>query len=246
MNFTYYSYVSDLIENLKKYRYSFVDYHCKGFFHRRVILRHDIDFDIDAALKMAEMECQNDVRSTYFVMVTSDFYNVHSIDTRIKLRRIIEFGHEIGVHYDELAYPGDIGKIDKIQTNILHEGKILEETIGTAVTTVSMHRPSKEILKSNIEIPGFVNSYNKEFFNDYKYVSDSRRRWREPIEEYIEEEKYERLHILTHPFWYKEEETGLTETLQAFVKRGSMDRYDFLDSNFTNLSNELSREDINE
>lgn len=243
MNFTYDGYIR-LYDLLQSRQYNAANYH--NYTKKCVILRHDIDFDIDAALNMAEIEYENNIKSTYFVIVTSDFYNVHSLESRIKLKRIVELGHEIGVHYDELAYPNDIGNIDKIIKNIQQEGTILEDIVGQTITTVSMHRPSQEIIEKNISIPGFINSYGIEFFHEFKYVSDSRRCWREPIEKYIDEEKYDKLHILTHPFWYKDEELGLTETLKSFVKCGNVDRYDLLDRNFTNLSNELSRGDINE
>ena len=201
MNFTYDSYLG-FIENLLQHKYTIIDYHSFNNYGRCAVLRHDIDFDINAALRLAELECESNIKSTYFVIVTSDLYNVHSFDSRMKLKSIVEFGHEIGVHYDELAYPNDVGNIEKIISNIQYEGKMLEDIIGQSVTTVSMHRPSKGILEENISIPGFINSYGIEFFRNFKYVSDSRRRWREPVEDYIEGEKYERLHILTHPFWY--------------------------------------------
>ena len=47
-----------------------------------------------------------------------------------------------------------------------------------------------------------INSYGQTFFHDFKYLSDSRRRWREPVEEIIRSGTYDRLHILTHAFWY--------------------------------------------
>lgn len=49
-----------------------------------------------------------------------------------------------------------------------------------------------------------VNAYDPYFFNDYKYVSDSMMRWREPIEEYIKDKQFQKFQILTHPIWYRD------------------------------------------
>ena len=42
-----------------------------------IILRHDIDFDVDYALKMAKMENKLNIKSTYFFfLLKSNFYNI--------------------------------------------------------------------------------------------------------------------------------------------------------------------------
>lgn len=243
MQFTYSSYL-EMIKSLRHHGYSVTNYHdCKDK-ERCAILRHDIDYDVDCALKLAEIEADEDIQSTYFVLLTSDFYNPHSSDIREKLKRIDALGHEIGLHYDELSYEDAIGDAEQIIDNIVFEGRILSDIIGKMVSVVSMHRPSKEILDADLEIPGFINSYGHVFFHDFKYVSDSRRRWREPIEDYIEKESFEKLHILTHAFWYNREEKDLKETLREYISKGTIDRYDVLDKNFTRLEDVLSKEDI--
>ena len=40
-----------------------------------LILRHDVDFSLDYALQMAQKEAQNKIRSTYFILLHSPFYN---------------------------------------------------------------------------------------------------------------------------------------------------------------------------
>ena len=44
-----------------------------------VILRHDIDCSLKAALKMAKIEDDLDVTSTYFILLTSEFYNPFNV-----------------------------------------------------------------------------------------------------------------------------------------------------------------------
>lgn len=107
-----------------------------------------------------------------------------------------------------------------------------------------MHRPSKEILKENIIIPGMINTYGKTFFEEFKYVSDSRRNWREPVEEIIVSGKYSRMQILTHAFWYDEKEKGLHDTIKFFINSASRQRYDSLAENFTDLESVIGLDEI--
>ncbi len=241
MQFTYTSYLN-LLKKLKSHGYEIADYHNWMKKRRCVILRHDIDFSIDRAVKMAEFEAENGIFSTYFVIVTSGFYNIHSRDCREKLREICRMGHEAGVHYDETAYM--TADPQEIVKNILYEGRILSDILGHQVNTVSMHRPGREILEMNLDVPGFVNSYSDTFFHKFKYVSDSGRKWREPVEKYIEHTAYERLHILTHAFWYENTEQSLQDTIKSFVNRANNDRYNVLDMNFTSLGTVMGREEI--
>ena len=39
-------------------------------------------------------------------------------------------------------------------------------------------------------VPGMINGYGKVYFKEFKYLSDSRRWWREPVEEIIESGQY--------------------------------------------------------
>ena len=199
MKFTHNAYRS-LLSLLRAHGYECATYHDWPEYSRCVILRHDIDDDISRAVKFAELEADAHWGGTYFVLLRNDAYNAFSASNADMLKRIIGFGHEIGLHFDEMSYPEDIGDADKIRQRIVDEADILGRIIGAAITCVSMHRPSKAILDADLQIPGMVNSYGRTFFRDFKYLSDSRRHWREPAEEIIKGEAYERLHILNHAY----------------------------------------------
>lgn len=127
---------------------------------------------------------------------------------------------------------------------VLKEKEILESAIETPIDVVSMHRPSPEILSQNIIIPGMINSYGQEFFQNFKYVSDSRRTWRENVEEIIESGEYTRLQILTHAFWYAEKEVSAHDTLLDFVKEAEWDRYHSLNDNIRELGEFITEQDL--
>ena len=156
--------------------------------------------------------------------------------------KILQCGHEIGLHFDETAY-GSLNEKSCVE-KILREKDMLSELLGTEITTVSMHRPSQRVLESDWQIPGMINSYGEMFFQKFKYLSDSRRHWREPVLELIESEKYEKLHILTHPIWYRKESGTIKDSLSQFICSAKKERYDQLKENISDLDSVLKREEV--
>ena len=126
----------------------------------------------------------------------------------------------------------------------MEEAFLLGKILNQSVQCVSMHRPSREILAADIEIPGIVNSYGKTFFHTFKYISDSRRHWREPVEDIVKNEEYDRLHILTHAFWYREKEQDIRMTLETFMNHANDERYHILRDNITNLDEVILEDDV--
>ena len=204
MEFTFQAY-RGLLSLLREQDYAFRSYHDYADASRCVILRHDVDQSLSQAAKLAELEAEEDISSTWFVLLRTDFYNTFSKAGTEALRHIQSLGHEIGLHFDEASYAPALGP-DEVVQNVIKECGLLSALLETRVSSVSMHRPSKATLEADFLLPGIVNSYGKTFFHDFKYLSDSRRRWREPVEDIIRSRRYDRLHILTHAFWYHEEE----------------------------------------
>ncbi len=99
MEFTYDGY-RRLVDLLRSNKYAITNYHEWESHDKCVILRHDIDYDISKALRFAEVEKEMGVASTFFVLVTSDFYNIFSKKNSDMLKNILELGHEIGLHFD--------------------------------------------------------------------------------------------------------------------------------------------------
>ncbi len=246
MEYTYAAY-RELLSLLRERDYVFRDYHNYGDAPRCVILRHDIDTSLDKAVKMAELESEEGVRSTWFVLLRTDFYNVASKAGRDALQHIRSLGHEIGLHFDEASYIPDLDP-DEVVKNIIKEcgllSALLDGTSHQKISCVSMHRPSRATLEADYDIPGIVNSYSKIFFHDFKYLSDSRRRWREPVEEIIRSGMYDRLHILTHAFWYHEVEEDISQTVGAFIRSANRERYRQMAENITDIASILKEEDV--
>lgn len=241
MEFTYDAY-RKLIDKVLQNGYQVCSYKNVDKFDKAIILRHDVDFSPRKAIDMARIEYQLGVKSTYFVLLSTEFYNVFSKETADILSQIIEMGHEIGLHFDEQRY--NATSIDQMKDYVYKEASILEKALDSEVNVISMHRPSKFTLNNNIEFEGLINSYSKKYFKEMKYVSDSRMYWREDVIDIIHNNKYNKLHILTHPFWYSDKVEKTQIKLFEFLNEAKIKRYDYMSSNFRNLSEYIRREDI--
>jgi len=242
MQFTYSAY-RDLLALLRENNYAFQSYHDFEGVPRCVILRHDIDVSLPCAVKLAELEAAEGVCSTWFVLLRTEFYNPFSKNGLAALQHIQSLGHEIGLHFDEASYTPALGPDEVIQ-NIIKECGLLSALLETEVSSVSMHRPSTVTLNADYQIPGIINSYGKTFFRDFKYLSDSRRRWREPVRDIIRSGEYDRLHILTHAFWYHGEDEDISQTVGSFIRSANRERYLQVVDNIIDDKSLLKEEDM--
>lgn len=243
MEFTYSAY-KNLIKKLKDKNYEFCNYENYLEKNKIVILRHDVDISLDKAFEMAKLENELGISAYYFILLSTDFYNINSEKSLSILKNIKQLGGIIGLHFDEKKY--NINSENDYIKYINYELEILSRILGEKVTTVSMHRPSKEFLDMNLEIPNVKNSYQKKFFDEFKYVSDSRMSWRENIEEIVDSEKYDQLHILIHPFWYSENIENMEKKLESFLRLAVKERYESLNNNIRDFEKIISKEKLNE
>jgi len=246
MKFTYAAY-QKLLQDIVQAGYTVASYHTSDAIEMPCILRHDVDFDLDKALAFAQIEADAaksmgiKIASTFFVLLNTAFYNVFSSSNRKRLAKILELGHEIGLHFGEAAF--EAGE-DSLKREIVNEIEILSRIIGQKVQTVSLHRPSPQLLEADLAIPAAANAYSHTFIREYKYLSDSRMHWHEDVEAVVKSGQYKRLHILTHPFWYEESERAIESKLSAFIRDASSQRYHFLAENIRDFKGILREEDI--
>lgn len=241
MEFSYKAF-SDLIDLLKKKGYIFSSYHNYKEKEKCVIFRHDVDSSIEKALELAKIERLKDIKSTYFMLLSTNFYNIFSKDSYRMLSEIIDLGHEIGLHFDETRY--EIKSNEEFKLHVENEIKVLEILFKKPIRSVSMHRPSKWVLDNDIVFDNIVNSYSNDFFKSFKYVSDSRMNWREDVVKIIKSDEYKKLHILTHPFWYAENNESMKDKLTRFINSANKQRTKYQEDNFRDLFDVISQEDI--
>ena len=215
MEYTYSAY-RKLMKNLKDNDYNPIRFcDVSDDIEYPAIIRHDVDMDLQNAMKIAKLENEEGIKSTYFVLLTSEYYNLMA-GANVKLaKEILAMGHEIGLHFDITAYDKDMS-INEIEGALKKEISLLETILDIEVKSVSWHIPRTDLLGVHLEFleeMNIWNAYDPIFYSGYKYVSDSMMRWREPIEEYIENRKFEKLQILTHPIWYRNEQNMTDEEI---------------------------------
>jgi hypothetical protein len=178
-----------------------------------LFLRHDVDLSLRAALAMAEVEAEEDVQSTFFLMTRSTFYNLDSSEGEHAVARLRERGHRVGHH-------------------AVHPQVDLDERFDRLV---AWHNPEPEFMDN--EIPDAVNVMRPPFFDRAHYRSDSNQDWRGASpQEPLAAGEYEWLQLLIHPeIWVYPGDT-MRETMEAFLDADRAARLEQLRSDRIDLS----------
>lgn len=159
-----------------------------------LLLRHDVDLSLDAALTLAELEADAGAAATYFLMTRSVFYNLASAEGQRALARLRELGHHVGLH---AVYP----QLD------------LDDRFDPVV---AWHNPDPEFMREPID--GAVNVMQAPYFDPDHYRSDSNQHWRSgcPHEE-LASRHFEWLQLLTHPEIWVYPGRTMRETMSSML-----------------------------
>ncbi len=157
-----------------------------------LLLRHDVDLSLDAAVTMAELESAAGVRATYFLMPQSVFYNLASPPGERALERLRELRHRVGLH---AVWP-------------------LAELDARFDPVVAWHNPDPEYMREPVD--GAVNVMEERFSATYR--SDSNQRWRSgcPHDD-LRAGRFEWLQLLTHPEIWVYPGATMRETMLALL-----------------------------
>lgn len=171
-----------------------------------VLWRHDVDISIHRALRLAEIEHEVGVASTYFLMLHSEFYNLLEPVIVRRVKSIIALGHSIGLHFDPSFYGDKIYSKKRLLEFLAKEKSILDSLFGVSVAVFSWHNPTVGdwISIDEDHYAGMVNAYGVSVRGYYTYVSDSNGYWRySHLRDVLESGADEKLHVLTHPEWWQ-------------------------------------------
>ena len=180
-----------------------------------LILRHDLDMSLQAAIPIAEIERDLGLRSHYFILLRTEMYTLFSDAGLTALRQIQALGHEIGLHLDASLYDDTP---EALEAAANWECGVLEQALQSPVHTISFHRPAPALLGMEQSLGGRTHAYQKRFFSDMGYCSDSRGGWHHghPLEnEAVAEGRA--LQLLTHPIWWPATRQPVQERLDRFA-----------------------------
>src|ERR1035437_2091949 len=129
----------------------------------KLFLRHDVDIDLNRALKMAEIEKELGICSTYMVMLNSRLYNIEDKGSRAIILQLVSMGHEIGLHFDfDDDKRNQNLSISFVESNMYSDLKQLEDVIQLPVQSISFHRPLPQFLRGPLKVAGRVDAYAQE------------------------------------------------------------------------------------
>jgi len=205
-----------LIESLLHNGYRFISYEETNVDTPWVLWRHDLDFSPQRALKLAKIEAELGVRSTFFLLPHSRFYNLFEKEISDIIFQIKDLGHELGLHFDFAHY--NIKDLRHLEDACKHEKSFLEWSFKVDIKAFSFHNPNEWALKVGVgQVSDMVNAYSDYFMKNVAYASDSNGYWRnESIQQRIEE-KHPRLQILTHPVWWTEKLSSPKERVWSAI-----------------------------
>ena len=176
-----------------------------------VLLRHDVDLSLDAAVRLAELEHEEGAASTYFLMTESVFYNLASHEGRAALERLRELGHRVGLHAVWPHVDRD-PRFDPV---------------------LAWHNPDPEYMREPVE--GLVNVMEAPWADVYR--SDSNQSWRSgcPHDE-LRAGAFPWLQLLTHPAIWAYPGATMRETMLAMLDVERKRRLDQLAADRIDLS----------
>jgi len=172
-------------------------------------LRHDIDFNPFKALEMVKIEKENGIKSTYFILATSEYYGHFGIFgfTRNKgmeqlYKELYDNGAEIGIHNDLLTvmitYKLDPFLFNKdelsfykslnipVYGTVAHGSPIAKNTVPNYMIFSDFAKQKSLDYEGDIYPLGqhtlkeYGYEYEANFIDFNIYLSDSRGKWNDP------------------------------------------------------------------
>jgi hypothetical protein len=178
-----------------------------------LLLRHDVDLSLEAALVVARLEMELGAHATYFLLTESVFYNLDSSVGRAALAELRGLGHGVGLH---AVYPR-------------------AELDPRFDPVIAWHNPDPEYMKA--PFAGAVNVMQEGYFDPATYRSDSNQHWRSgcPHEE-LAAGAFPWLQLLTHPEIWAYEGATMRESMESFLDSDRAVRLEHLRDDRIDLS----------
>lgn len=178
--------------------YAFSDYGLEHSPVRELVWRHDVEFSVHRALKMAKIEAEKGIKAHYFFQLHSEFYNIFEKEIFVLAKEIVGLGHYIGLHFD--AHFWEIERAEQLEKCLLTDKSHLEKLLEVEIRSFSYHNTTPALLAMNdLYYANMLNVYAKDIREKYRYCTDSTGIWRyERLEDILKDESIQYLQVLTH------------------------------------------------
>lgn len=202
-----------------------------------VIMRHDVEFSVDRAYRLAKVEADEGFCSTFLFQLKNNGYNLFSEKNFELVNKIHDMGHDIGFHY----HVSRATELEQIKSEIIEQIKIMNQIFKFKIDIFSIHRPSKELLKADIKLAHLINAYQDEYFTFIedmeqespvvKYLSDAKHKWNYGL--YPDSQTIngnDKVQVLTHPYSWNEQSYSNLENFTTLIKEKKEEYITTIDS----------------
>lgn len=171
---------------------------------RAVLIRHDVDLSLDAAVALGEALASAAIRSTFFLRLRGDGYNLASGTSARAIQALTRASHRVGLHWEPPAEPLSAADVN---ASIVAEFERFASLIPAGVTpvgVVSVHRPPSWALRIPFPAP-FANTYATPYFDCQGtiYQSDANGGfdW-DKLTLNLRDDRWRVFQLLIHPEWW--------------------------------------------
>ena len=204
----------NILKLIKLQNYNFIEageWEKKSYSKKKIIiLRHDVDFDLELALRIAKIENKLGIKSNFFFLINDNHYNIFSEQSEKIVKKILSLKHFIGLHIDPSRYV----KKNFIK-NIKRDVEYFENFYKMRINSFSFHKPTIYNF-SQIKLKHKYHSYNKNLLNSYKYISDSSMKFNfKLLNDLIH--KGNRIHLLIHPLWWVTKSNNINKKIHEVI-----------------------------
>lgn len=185
-----------------------------------VLWRHDVEFEPDIALKMAEIEYSLGAKATYFFQMHSPYYNLFDPHYTKVFNKIKSLGHNVGLHFDSHYY--GIDNENQLNEYIELDKIYFETVLNVKIDVYSFHNTTSFTQRCLARTyGGLINVYSSFFREHFDYCGDSLGYWRfDVLGEMLENPNVRHLQVLTHDANWSEEVLSPRKRLtKAFLIR---------------------------
>ena len=177
-----------------------------------LIIRHDIDFDIDYTYKISLIEKELNVKSTFFFMLNTKSYNIFEESNFQKITEIKKNGNVVSLHFDPTVY-------QDVQKGLEKEKTIFEQLFDVKVDIISIHRPDEIFLNDSEKLFGVKHTYEPRYFSEIKYFSDSQGDFKYGHPVFSDAfANLDTIQLLIHPLWWIQNNSSPLDTIEQFLE----------------------------
>jgi hypothetical protein len=205
-----------------------------------VLWRHDVDISLNRALALAVLEHKHGISATYFIRLRGGGYNVLEDNQLLLVKRIMDYGHHVGLHFDHSSYV--IGTEESLNEALEKDKSLLQQVIEAPIDVFSFHDPTPTILTfDSLRYAGMLNTYAKPLRDSFRYVSDSNGYWRhDELQKVLSQPDRQNVQVLTHPEWWQDKPMAPFDR----VKRCSEGRAKSFVQNYVTALEQSSRNNL--